>query len=195
MTLGLFPFLGLFLQLRCRCAPCFRVLRNFKNSYLKVVLHTHHCFSMGAPRQLEQLHSFKRVYDILPHLLQGTVVPSDGLQEITTYTSTVECIPTLVARVIAMLPRYSKSDQIFQNFPGIPVFYTKRGQEQGLGRAFVSCSFHATPGRRLQMNSQRIQAPSNNRITANHRCSGLSEPARRQETEHHESLICCITLA
>jgi hypothetical protein len=135
------------------------VLRSFKSSYLKVVLHTYHRFSMGAPRHLEQLHSCKRDSDILPglHLLQGAVVPSDGLQDITTYTSTVECIPTVVARVIAILPRYSKSDQIyFKTFQVSQCFHTKSGQEQGLGRAFVSCSYHATPGRRLQMNSQRI---------------------------------------
>jgi hypothetical protein len=59
-----------------------------------------------------------------------------GLQDITTYTSTVECIPTVVARVIAILPRYSKSDEIFfKTFQVIQCFHTKRGQEQGLGRA------------------------------------------------------------
>jgi hypothetical protein len=90
---------------------------------------------------------------------------------------------------IPNLIRYSKPFQAYQ------CFHMKNGLEQGLCRVFASCSFHATPGRRLQMNSQKIQALSNNSTTANHRCSGPSEAARRQETEHHESLICCITLA
>jgi hypothetical protein len=121
---------------------------------------------MGAPRELEQLHSFKRVSEILRHLWQGTVVPLDGLQDITTYTSTVECIPTVVARGIAILPRYSKSDQIFQNFRIIPVFshekWSRTGARQSFCQLFFPCNAWQTTSNELQ----RIQAPSNNRIKA-----------------------------
>jgi hypothetical protein len=127
---------------------------------------------------------FKRVPNILRHLLlaRNCCVLQIGIQDISTYTSTVECIPTVVERVIAILPRYSKSDQIFLSFPGIPVFSHEKRSRTGARQSFCQL-FFPTPGRRLQMNSQRIQAPSNDTITANQRCSGLAEAARRQETE------------
>jgi hypothetical protein len=181
MTHGLFPFFGfvsavaltmchLFWsvqELQNRSAPL-GVLRPkprwgrawspiwffyFLEFLLQVVLHMYHCFSMGAPRRLKQLLSFKRVSDILRHLLQGTVVPSDGLQDITTYTSTVECIPTVVARVIAILPRCSKSDQTFQNFPGIPVFshekWSRTGARQSFCQLFFPCNAWQTSSNEL----------------------------------------------
>jgi hypothetical protein len=105
---------------------------------------------MGAPRQVEQLHSFKRVSDIPRHLFaRKCCARLMGIQEISTYTSMIVCIPTVVARFIAILPGYSKSDKIIQTFQELQCFHSKRGQEQGLGKAFATCSFHATSGKAM----------------------------------------------
>jgi hypothetical protein len=194
MILGLFPF-GFVSALALSMCPLFSSVEELQRFLAESVLHTYHCFSMGAPCQLEQLHSFKCLSNILRYRNQNCCARQMGVQDISTYTSTAECIPKYLQESLLYLPdipnliTYSKPFQVYQCFD------MKSGLEQGLGRVFASCSFHAMLGRRLQMNSQRIQALSNNRFTANHRCSGQSEAARRQETEHHESLICSITLA
>jgi hypothetical protein len=91
---------------------------------------------------MEQFHSFKCVPNILRHLFaRNCFARQMGVQDISTNTSTLESIPTVVERVIAILPdnpdliRYSKAFQVFQ------CFHTKSGQEQGLGRAFASFFF------------------------------------------------------
>jgi hypothetical protein len=115
MKLGLFPF-GVVSALAMSMCPVFSSIEELQKD-------TYHCFSMGAPidadlRQLEQLFSFKRVSNILRRLFARICFARQmGMQDISPYTSTVEFIPTVVVRVIAILPRYFKYDQIFQNFP------------------------------------------------------------------------------
>jgi hypothetical protein len=80
--------------------------------------------------------------NILRHLLaRHCCARQMGIQDISTYTSTVECIPTVVERVIAILSRYSKSDQIFLSFPGIPVFSHEKRSRAGARQSFCQLFF------------------------------------------------------
>jgi hypothetical protein len=46
-------------------------------------------------------------------------------------------------------PDTPKLIRYFKTFQELQYFHTKSGQEQGLGRACATCSFHATPGKAM----------------------------------------------
>jgi hypothetical protein len=155
---------------------------------------------MGVPRQVEQLHSFKHVSNIPRHLFaRNCRARQMGIQDISTYTSTVVCIPTVVARVFAMLPRYSKSDQILQNFPGTPVFlhekWSRTGARQSICHLFFQCNAWQGHGRRLQWTHKGYKHLQTTESQLTSDVQDFQNLQEGKKLKHHESLIYCITLA